>query len=45
RSLVKLKFSDVPSWVEVRIEQAEHDQLKTWMRDTLFAEHLGDIFK
>lgn len=45
RSLVRLKFGDVPQWVEVRVERAGHDQLKAWMNKILFADSLDEMFK
>ena len=45
RRQLALKFGDVPDWVEARIVQADHDQLKGWMRDVLFATRLDEIFK
>ncbi|XGA80342.1 hypothetical protein OR573_01405 [Halomonas sp. CH40] len=45
RRQLALKFGDVPDWVEARLVQADHDQLKGWMRDVLFATHLDEIFK
>ena len=43
-SLFTLKFSDVPTWVEARIDQTEHSQLQTGMC-ALLAGHLRDVFK
>lgn len=45
RSQIKLKFGEVPNWVENRIEQADHNQLKGWLRDILFADSLDEMFK
>ena len=45
RSLVKLKFGDVPQWVEDRVEQADHAQLKSWMDKVLFADSLDEMFE
>lgn len=45
RSLVKLKFGDVPQWVESRVEQANHAQLKAWMDKVLFADSLDEMFE
>jgi hypothetical protein len=44
-SQLKLKFGEVPDWVESRIEQADRDQLKAWLRDILFASSLEEMFK
>jgi predicted transposase/invertase (TIGR01784 family) len=45
RTLLTLKFGEVPAWVEEQLVQANHDQLKGWMRDVLFANQLNDMFK
>ncbi|WP_216601396.1 hypothetical protein [Vreelandella azerica] len=45
RTQLTFKFGDVPDWVEVQLVQADHDQLKGWMRDVLFANRLDDMFK
>lgn len=45
RSQIKLKFGEAPSWVESRIEQADHNQLKGWLRDILFTNSLDEMFK
>ena len=45
RTLLTLKFGDVPDWGEAQLVQADHDQLKGWMRDVLFADQLEDMFK
>jgi predicted transposase/invertase (TIGR01784 family) len=45
RSQIKLKFGKAPSWVESRIEQADHNQLKGWLRDILFTNSLDEMFK
>jgi hypothetical protein len=45
RSQIKLKFGEVPNWVENRIEQADHNKLKGWLRDILFADSLDEMFK
>jgi len=45
RSLIKLKFGEVPDWVESRVEQADHGQLKAWMDKVLFADSLDEMFK
>ena len=45
RSLIKLKFGDVPQWVEELVEQADHSQLKAWMDKVLFADSLDEMFK
>lgn len=45
RTQLNFKFGDVPEWVEAQLGQADHDQLKGWMREVLFADNLGDMFK
>jgi len=45
RTLLTLKFGEVPARVDEQLVQADHDQLKGWMRDVLFANHLDDMFK
>ncbi|WP_417421297.1 hypothetical protein [Halomonas sp.] len=45
RAQLSFKFGEVPNWVENRIEQADHGQLKVWSRDILFASSLGEMFK
>lgn len=45
RTQLNFKFGDVPEWVEAQLSQADHDQLKGWMREVLFADNLGDMFK
>ncbi|MGM0988753.1 MAG: Rpn family recombination-promoting nuclease/putative transposase [Pseudomonadota bacterium] len=45
RTQLSFKFGEVPAWVEERLAQADHDQLKGWMRDVLFANSLEDMFK
>jgi len=45
RSLIKLKFGESPQWVENRMEQADHSQLKAWMDKILFADSLDEMFK
>ncbi|MCG6657322.1 transposase [Halomonas campisalis] len=45
RTQLAFKFGEVPEWVEVRLAQADHDQLKGWMRDVLFANSLEEMFK
>ena len=45
RSLVRLKFGDVPQWVEGHVEQADHAQVKAWMDRILFANSLEEMFK
>ncbi|MDN3559134.1 hypothetical protein [Vreelandella neptunia] len=45
RAQLNFKFGEVPGWVEERLTQADHDQLKGWMRDVLFADSLEAIFK
>ncbi len=45
RTQFSFKFGEVPAWVEERLAQADHDQLKGWMRDVLFANSLEDMFK
>jgi len=44
RAQLRFKFGDLPERIEIRIEQAGHDQLKGWMRDVLFADSLEDMF-
>tara|TARA_R110000796_G_scaffold252301_1_gene385992 strand:- start:490 stop:759 length:270 start_codon:yes stop_codon:yes gene_type:complete len=44
-SQVALKFGEVPNWVESRIDQADNNQLKGWLRDILFADSLDEMFK
>lgn len=44
RSLIKLKFGESPQWVEARMEQAGHTQLKAWIDKILFAESLDKMF-
>ncbi|XGA79854.1 hypothetical protein OR573_15465 [Halomonas sp. CH40] len=45
RTQLAFKFGEVPDWVEAQLLQADHDQLKGWMRDVLFANRLDDMFK
>ncbi|CAM3612140.1 Putative transposase, YhgA-like [Halomonas lysinitropha] len=45
RTQLSFKFGEVPGWVEEQLAQADHDQLKGWMRDVLFAGSLEDMFK
>ncbi|WP_434985200.1 Rpn family recombination-promoting nuclease/putative transposase [Vreelandella zhaodongensis] len=45
RTQLNFKFGEVPDWVETQLAQADHDQLKGWMRDVLFASSLDDMFK
>ncbi|WP_235818964.1 hypothetical protein [Vreelandella massiliensis] len=45
RAQLNFKFGEVPGWVEERLTQADHDQLKDWMRDVLFATSLEEMFK
>ncbi|WP_336275030.1 hypothetical protein [Vreelandella indica] len=45
RAQLNFKFGEVPWWAEKRLTQADHDQLKGWMRDVLFADSLEAIFK
>jgi len=44
RTQLTFKFGEVPEWVEGQLAQADHDQLKGWMRDVLFAGSLEEIF-
>lgn len=44
RTQLNFKFGEVPEWVELQLAQADHDQLKGWMRDVLFANNLNDMF-
>jgi hypothetical protein len=45
RTQLTFKFGEVPEWVEGQLAQADHDQLKGWMRDVLFAGSLEEMFK
>lgn len=45
RAQLSFKFGDVPSWVEDRIDRADHAQLKNWLRDILFADSVDEMFK
>jgi hypothetical protein len=45
RAQLSFKFGEVPNWVESRIEQADHGQLKVWSRDILLASSLDEMFK
>ncbi|MEQ5801226.1 Rpn family recombination-promoting nuclease/putative transposase [Halomonas sp. H10-9-1] len=45
RTQLTFKFGEVPDWVEARLVKADHDQLKGWMRDVLFANSLEEMFK
>ena len=45
RIQLTFKFGEVPEWVEARLANANHDQLKGWMRDVLFANSLEEMFK
>ncbi|MCG5517336.1 MULTISPECIES: Rpn family recombination-promoting nuclease/putative transposase, partial [unclassified Ectothiorhodospira] len=45
RTQLTFKFGEVPDWVEAQLVQADHDQLKGWMRDVLFATSLEEMFK
>ncbi|QTF94176.1 Rpn family recombination-promoting nuclease/putative transposase [Halomonas sp. BM-2019] len=44
RAQLSFKFGDVPSWVEDRIDRADHAQLKSWLRDILFANSVDEMF-
>lgn len=44
RAQLSFKFGEVPGWIENRIEQADHEQLKVWSRDILFASSLDAMF-
>jgi predicted transposase/invertase (TIGR01784 family) len=43
RSLIKLKFGELPSWADSRLEQANYDQVKSWMDKILFANSLEGL--
>ena len=45
RAQLTIKFGDLPGWVEERIEAADHERLRGWMRDLLFADSLDGLFK
>ena len=45
RTQLTFKFGEVPEWVEAKLANANHDQLKVWMRDVLFANGLEEMFK
>ena len=45
RAQLSFKFGEVPGWVENRVDQADHEQLKVWSRDILFASSLDEMFK
>jgi len=45
RTQLTFKFGEVPDWVEAQLIQADHNQLKGWMRDVLFATSLEEMFK
>lgn len=45
RSLITLKFNDVPEWAEQRIDAASNDQLKKWIENILKADSLEAVFK
>ncbi|MBT2774649.1 Rpn family recombination-promoting nuclease/putative transposase [Halomonas sp. ISL-60] len=45
RTQLIFKFGEVPEWVETALTQADHGQLKEWMREVLFATSLDDMFK
>ena len=45
RTQLTFKFGEVPEWVEAKLANANHDQLKGWMRDVLFANGLEEMFK
>jgi len=45
RTQLTFKFGEVPAWVTTQLDNADHDQLKGWMRDVLFADQLEDMFK
>ncbi len=45
RTQLTFKFGEVPEWVEARLAQADHEQLKGWMRDVLFANSLEEMMK
>ena len=45
RAQLTIKFGDLPGWVEERIEAADHERLRGWMRDLLFADSLDGLFQ
>ena len=45
RAQLSFKFGEVPGWVEHRVDQADHEQLKVWSREILFASSLDEMFK
>ena len=44
RVQLSFKFGDVPSWVEDRIDRADHAQLKSWLLGILFANSVDEMF-
>ena len=43
--LLKLKFGDLPAWVEAKIDQANKTQLDQWVERILFVDTLEQLFK
>jgi len=42
---ITVKFGELPNWVEEEIAEADQERLRGWMRDLLFADSLGGLFK
>ncbi len=42
---LRLKFNDLPDWVEEKINQADKAQLDQWVERILFVNSLDDLFK
>ncbi|NEV65373.1 PD-(D/E)XK nuclease family transposase, partial [Thiorhodococcus minor] len=45
RAQLNVKFGDLPGWVEEQIGVADHERLRGWMREILFADSLDGLFK
>lgn len=42
---LRLKFNDLPDWVEEKINQADKAQLDQWVERILFINSLDDLFR
>jgi predicted transposase/invertase (TIGR01784 family) len=45
RVQLNIKFGELPSWVEEQIGTADHQRLRAWMGDLLFADSLDGLFR
>jgi len=45
RAQLTIKFGELPEWVELQLGGADHERLRSWMRDLLFADNLSGLFK